>query len=306
MGAEGLQKNTGGVVIQFPAMNAKERLFGRVCGVDPRLVDDVPAAGGLSLRSRSSDALRFFTADNRLVSLVSGAHGREPDAIVVERIPELSRPLPPGNWSLREGTLTVPGIEPLDLRTAPAQPSDVLPSVRDYPGHVRTALNRALRKGDRVLELPVTELARGLKTSYAEAAEQPVLALAGRGEGPLPAGDMVLCGFLLTGRACETGTRLRADWHGRLAMEVRRVLHRTTPFAAAWLRFALEGRTSARQERLFDAMARDVETAADAAVDELMADPALPGAPFLAGVAAALDLVRSDLQPDAVSRYRII
>ncbi|HEY9070963.1 MAG TPA: hypothetical protein VIV61_11965, partial [Candidatus Ozemobacteraceae bacterium] len=73
-----------------------------------------------------------------------------------------------------------------------------------------------------------------------------------------------------------------------------------------WLRFALEGRTSARQERLFDAMARDVETAADGAVDELMADPALPGAPFLAGVAAALDLVRSDHQPDAVSRYRII
>ncbi|HEY9071197.1 MAG TPA: hypothetical protein VIV61_13145, partial [Candidatus Ozemobacteraceae bacterium] len=167
-------------------MNAKEQLFGRVLGADPRLVGDVPAAGGLSLRSRSSDALRFFTADNRMVSLVSKAHGREPDAIIVEHVPDLSLPLPPGSWSLRDGILAVPGQEPLDLRTVPAQPSDILPLIRDYPGHVRTALNRALRKGDRVLELPVAELARSLKTSYAEAAEQPVLALAGRGEGPLP------------------------------------------------------------------------------------------------------------------------
>jgi len=285
-------------------MKVNESLFGRVAGFDPRLTEDPKGVGALSLRRRYDDALIFFTADGRMVSFVVPARGRGPDFVILERLPEASKPLPTIGWSIGGGKLNIPGNEPLNLLEASPQPSEVLPGVRDYPGHLRSSLSRALRRGDRSLESPLNELSRSLKEAHAEAVEKPVMSLVGRGAGILPDGDMALCGFLLAGRACETGSRLRADWLGRLAMDVRQFLHRTTPFAAAWLRFAIDGRTTAKQERLFDAMARDVETAADVAADELLSDPALPGASFLAGVAAALDLVHADMQQPGVSRFR--
>ncbi|HQG29993.1 MAG TPA: DUF2877 domain-containing protein [Candidatus Ozemobacteraceae bacterium] len=281
----------------------KESLFGRVLGVDPRLADDT-AVGGLSLRLRADDALVFFTSEGRMVSLVTAARGRGPDAIVLERVPRPDLELAADNWSIAGGKLIVPGHGMLNLQEAPSQPSNMLAAVRDFPGHLRSSLGRALRGSPPPLESALADLSRSLKESHVEAAERPVLSIVGRGMGVFPDGDAAMCGFLLTGRACELGGRLRADWHGRLAMEVRRFLHRTTPFAIAWLRFALEGRTDAFQERLFDAMSRDVETAADVAVDEMMRDPSIPGIPFLTGVAAALDLVNADLRQSGIVKYR--
>ncbi|HOT26999.1 MAG TPA: DUF2877 domain-containing protein [Candidatus Ozemobacteraceae bacterium] len=281
----------------------KESLFGRVLGVDPRLADDT-AVGGLSLRLRADDALVFFTSEGRMVSLVTAARGRGPDAIVLERLPRPDLELAADNWSIAGGKLIVPGHGMLNLQEAPSQPSNMLAAVRDFPGHLRSSLGRALRGSPPPLESALADLSRSLKESHVEAAERPVLSIVGRGMGVFPDGDAAMCGFLLTGRACELGGRLRADWHGRLAMEVRRFLHRTTPFAIAWLRFALEGRTDAFQERLFDAMSRDVETAADVAVDEMMRDPSIPGIPFLTGVAAALDLVNADLRQSGIVKYR--
>lgn len=284
-------------------MKVKESLFGRVLGVDPRLADDT-AVGGLSLRLRTDDALIFFTSEGRMVSLVTAARGRGPDAVVLERLPACGHELPTDGWNIGEGKLAVPGHGSLNLREAPSQPSTVLAAIRDFPGHLRNSLTRALRGSPPPLESALADLSRSLKESLVEAAERPVLALIGRGMGVFPDGDAAMCGFLLTGRACEIGGRLRADWHGRLAMEVRRFLHRTTPFAIAWLRFALEGRTDVFQERLFDAMSRDVETAADVAVDEMMRDPSMPGMPFLTGIAAAIDLVNSDLRQSGIVKYR--
>lgn len=286
-------------------MKVKESLFGRVLGVDPRLADDT-AVGGLSLRHRGDDALIFFTPDGRMVSLVTPARGRGPDTIVFERLPRLDLELAADDWSVGGGRLIVPGHGSLNLLAAPPQPSNMLAAIRDFPGHLRSSLARALRGAPPPLENTLAELSQSLKESFVEAVERPVLAIIGRGMGTFPDGDAAMCGFLLTGRACELGGRLRADWHGRLAMEIRRFLHRTTPFAIAWLRFALEGRTDAFQERLFDAMSRDVETAADVAVDEMVRDPSMPGIPFLTGVAAALDLISADLRQLGVSKFRTI
>ena len=286
-------------------MKVKKSLFGRVLGVDPRVVDDA-VVGGLTLRQRSDDSLVFFTSDGRMISFVPSARGRAPDTVILERLPAADVELQADGWSIAEGKLLVPGHGFLNLREAPAQPSNVLAAVRDFPGHLRSSLARSLRGSPPPLESALADLARSLKESLVEAAERPVLALVGRGTGAFPDGDAAMCGFLLTGRACETGGRLRADWHGRLAMEVRRFLHRTTPVAIAWLRFALEGRTDLFQERLFDAMSRDVETAADVAVDEVIRNPFFPGMPFLTGVAAALDLVGSDLRQTGSSKNRSI
>lgn len=286
-------------------MKVKESLFGRILGVDPRLADDT-SVGGLSLRHRGDDALVFFTSAGRMVSLVTPARGRAPDTIVLERLPRPDLELAADNWSIAGGKLIVPGHGTLSLLGISSQPSNILAAIRDFPGHLRSSLARALRGSPPPLESALTDLSKSLKEPLVEAAERPVLAIVGRGMGMFPDGDAAMCGFLLTGRACELGGRLRADWHGRLAMEVRRFLHRTTPFAIAWLRFALEGRTDAFQERLFDAMSRDVETAADVAVDEMVRDPSIPGIPFLAGVAAALDLVSTDLRQSGAGKYRII
>lgn len=284
-------------------LKVKESLFGRVLGVDPRLADDL-IVGGLTLRLRRDDSLIFFAPDGRMISLVTAARGRGPDTILLERIPGRDIELPPDGWSLSAGKLSVPGHGFLPLREAPYQPSGVLPAVRDFPGHLRGSLARALRGNELPRETNLSDLARSLKEPMVEAAEKPVLALIGRGSGTIPDGDAALCGFLLTGRACEIGSSLRADWHRRLAMEVRRFLRRTTPFAIAWLRFALEGRTNASQERLFDAMTRDVETAADAAVGEILNNSTLPGMPFLAGTAAALDLIHADMRHQDAVRFR--
>ena len=138
---------------------------------------------------------------------------------------------------------------------------------------------------------------RALKTPLAEAVESPILRVVGFGAGAVPAGDRALAGLLLTGRAFFVGRRFRAKWLGRLGMEVRRFLHRTTVYSQAEMRYALEGRTTAQEEAFLLAMQKDFEGAVELAVEKIRSQDPMGGAGFLLGVQTALDLIHVDMYP---------
>ncbi len=270
-------------------------MVGRVVGVDPRLLEEPADLVNLALGARHDQALSFFsTISQRLVTVATVTAGSGPDRILVERVPPVSQPLPTDGWKVQGGFLHVPGGGRFDLTAVPRHPTMGVAVVRDFPGHMRMALARRTRQASPELERRLHDLAGALKKHLTEEVEVPILRVIGFGPGVFPAGDIALCGLLLTGRALGMG-RAPVHWMGRLGMEVRRFQHRTTRFAVAYLGYALEGRTTQAQEAFFAAMARDFEGAVDLAVDAVARERDGSGPDFLVGVRVALDMVRSDV-----------
>lgn len=276
-------------------MESVATMIGRVVGVDPRLLEEPDDLTNLVLRARHEQALSFFsTISQRLVTVAAAAAGSGPDRILVERVPSVSVPLPGDGWKVEHGFLHVPGGGRFDLTAVPRHPTMGVAMVRDFPGRMRGALVRRTRQASPELERRLHDLAGALKKHLTEEVEMPIIRVIGFGPGVYPAGDIALCGLLLTGRALGMG-RVPVHWMGRLSMEVRRFMHRTTRFAAAYLGYALEGRTTQAQEAFFAAMARDFEGAVDLAVEAVARERDGSGPAFLVGVRVALDMVRSDV-----------
>ncbi len=276
-------------------MTHLEEMVGRVVGVDPRLLEEPEDLAALTLGARHDQALSFFTtATQRLVTVATPEFGAGPDRILVERVPPISQPLPGDGWKIEKGFLHVPGGKRYDLTAVARHPTMGLTIVRDFPGHMRGALARHTRKAWPELERRLHDLGGALKKHLTEEVELPILRVIGFGPGALPVGDMALCGLLLTGRALGMG-RAPVHWLTRLSMEVRRFQHRTTRFGAAYLKFALEGRTTAAQETFFRAMARDFEGAVELAVEGIARERDASGPGFLVGVRVALDMIRADV-----------
>jgi len=278
-------------------MESSRELIGGVLGLDPRILEDPNDFALLTLGARNDQVLSFFTPRNRLLTIAANEVGSAPDRILMEWVPPVSRPLPMQCWKVEGGFLVVPGKKKFDLTAVRRFPSTGLSMVRDFPGHMRGAVARLTRNAWPDLERRLHDLAGALKLHQTEEVELPILRVVGFGPGTLPVGDMALCGMLLTGRALGLGSRATVHWLGRLSMEVRRFLHRTTKFSAAFLNFALEGRTTRCQEMFFGAMAGDFEGAADIAASGIMKERDGGGEGFLAGVLMALDMVRQDFFP---------
>lgn len=286
-------------------------MFGTVKGYDALLVEQPDNLATLALRDLSPDALLLVAASGRLVAVMKAAAGRGPDRILVETLPaEPPRPVLkdrrkgkplPDTWSLKDRKLFFQSREILDFSKAPAHSSAVLAEITDFPGHTRTIAARLL-KPERELKTRLDEVTKSLRVPLAEAVEGPLLNLIGYGNGRFPGGDAALCGLLLTGKAFVKGRRTRGDWQSRLGVEIRRFLHRTSLLAAANLRFALEGRTTHLQERLFEALAKDYETTSEAAFEAILGASDVPGPEFLHGVSAALELIWSDFEAERAPR----
>ena len=278
-------------------MTRKNPYFGRALSIDPALLEAPDTLGRFALRRRGERFLVLLTPDSRQLTITDASSGRGPDRLVTEAIPHPTVELPVDDWELQAGKLVVPYLTQVPLADAERVPSLVMPPVRDFPGHMRIAVNRALRPVETELKERMGAVARALKTPLAEAVEEPILRVVGFGPGSVPAGDRALAGLLLTGRAFFVGRRLRAKWLGRLGMEVRRFLHRTTVYARAMVGYALEGRTTGHEEEFFLAMQKDFEGAVELAVEKIREDDPMGGAGFLLGVQAALDLIHGDMYP---------
>jgi hypothetical protein len=268
--------------------------FGRVLRLDRDLVGAGRGPLKLTVRRREDGAIHLASAPGRWVIMTTSSAGFGPDRILVEHIPPESLRLPTDGWVIDGETMIVPYVGRWPLVPAEKVVAPVVPSIRDFPGHMRLAINRVLRPHDTDLAERLSALMQALPATIAEALELPVIGLIGWGGGAVPAGDLALAGVLLTGRVLTSNRRSQTQWHGRLAVDIRRFLHRTTPIGRATLLHALGGRLTERQSRLFEAMTRDFEGANDLAVAEISVDPILPGGPFLAGVLAVLERVQAD------------
>ena len=286
-------------------VNSNQTVFGKVFSLDSLLRPADGEPEKLSLRGRGTEELYFVTPRHQLITVVPYAWGRGPNRILVETVPSPDERIIAEGWQLTNQELLFPTGESLSLAHAKWHPSDVLEAVKDFPGHLRIALNRIQKKLDPDLEARLQILAQALKTPLAEAVELPLIKVIGFGHGNHPDGDAALCGLLLTGRAVSLGKRLRANWLPRLVPEIGRLLHRTPKISGALIRFAIEGRTTERQERFFGAMGRDYESAVETALENLMESAESGSLAFLSGVRTAIEMVQQDMevaQPRPFSR----
>lgn len=289
-------------------MEQHDQGFGRITGFDPRLREDPETCRRLHFRERLSDRLLFFSPQGRMVTMTGTLLGSGPDRLLCEHLPPVDASLPIEGWTLNEAGFTLPNGFRLSLSNAKPLRTDTLTPARDYPGHMRRILKRSMKQISQDGAIRLFELGHSLQQALAEIVEAPILRVLGFNPDPanaveagesqwktdVPAGDQALCGMLLTGRAFLLGKRLRIDWFGRLAMEIRRFQHRTTRQASALLHFAAEGRITQSQERFFNALARDYEGAVEAAWLQLRENHDGGGPWFLAGVATALEMIFQD------------
>jgi len=274
-------------------MRTIENPFGKLCSFDPKLLEDFPGTEPLALRERTPHSLILAAKSGKMLALVPVALGRGPNRLLTEHFPDAEQAVPTVGWTIRREGLYLRNHCLLAFTSILGQSSEVLPPIRDFPGHHRNALNRFFRRCSEafpatpsrspeltmLLEIKerLAELTLALQSTQTEAVETPLVRLIGHGKSLIPEGDSALGGLILTGLAFRQGKRIRVDWAHRLVVEVHRFFRRTTLFGENFLRPLLQGRTTARQERLLTAMDRDLETQSDSIIQEVADSLDAPG-----------------------------
>lgn len=280
-------------------MVEKNRFFAEVENVDIQLLKSLKTATAFSLRDRSEKRIILTSIDGQLLNLVSSEIGCGPDFIQFKSLPPLSAKLPEDGWILENSILKIPYLTQVKLDSAQQFDSASRFPVSDFPGHMHGAINSRIRHADfsdySELQKRIKVLATTIRQYLTETPEIPLLDVLGYGKDEMPAGDAAVCGMLLTGKSLILGRRLKANWCQRLNVEVRRFQHRGGAFGQSWLGYALEGRMTELQQRFFNAMGRDYESADEIVVRKIADDEIINGRGFLMGVAAALELVKKDL-----------
>lgn len=280
-------------------MVEKNRFFAEVENVDIQLLLALKNSTAFSLRSRSEKRIVLASIEGQIICLVNSATGCGPNFIQFKSLPPLTADLPEDGWILENSCLKIPFLTQVKLDSAQQFDSAAKFPVRDFPGHMHGAINNRIRQSDFSgyieLQKKVKILAATIRQYLTETPEIPLLDILGFGSGDMPAGDAAICGMLLTGRSFSLGRRLKVNWHQRLNVEVRRFQHRGGAMGQNWIGHALEGRMTELQQRFFNAMGRDYESADEIVVRKISDDETINGRGFLTGVAAALDLIKADL-----------
>lgn len=272
--------------------------FANVVMVDRQLLNYSGVVGSYAVRLRTANRIVLFSLTGRMINLVAAPHTCGPDFILFDRLPGLDESLPEDGWVFEDASLRVPFVGKLNLAGAPGFfESDASIGVRDFPGHLKSMISRRLRQPDceflKELEQPLDTLAKSIKEHLIESAEIPVIGVAGLGAGEVAAGDAALCGMLLTTRCFSFGGRFKMSWFQRLAVEIRRFLHRSGSYGRNWINYAIDGRMTETQQLFFNAMARDFEGAGELFVKKIADDDVINGKAFLAGVNLILDMIQS-------------
>lgn len=265
--------------------------FGKVYNADLRLLEIISGSEQFSLRWRDDGLLMLVSRSGRFVTIAHHTIGLGPDRITTEDFPPPSLALPVDGWHFKNGEMIIPFTGRLAIDNSKFVALKNLPVLRDYPGHMKLALRRFLRKTDDGLSQRLSDLMKSLKNRTTEALELPLIRVIGYGPGPFHPGDVALSGMLMAGRCFVDCQKLRMEWLGRLGVEIRRLMHRTSPFSRACLLYSLEGRADEKQHKLFEAMSRDFEGANDLAAKEIAGGGFTDGKAFLSGVSAILECI---------------
>lgn len=279
------------------AMKEKNRFFAEVEAVDSRLLQASAAGNSYSLRERTADRLVLFSLAGNMINIVNREIGCGPDFILCSELPDLDQPLPEDGWKFAENCLKIPFLTQLKLAGARTYDSTERFAVRDFPGHMKSLINRQIRKTKNMelseLEGRLKRLSETIQKHLIELSELPLISVVGFGSGTPSSGDAALCGLLLTARNMSLGRRFRVGWYKRLTVELKRFLHRTGLHGRNWLSYAIEGRMTELQQHFFHAMLRDFECSDEIVVKKVAADRLVNGTAFLMGVNAALDMVQA-------------
>ncbi len=275
------------------------RYVAEIEAVDSSLLKGLMGSLALAVRSRSERRIVLASLSGRMISLVNSRENCAPDCIKLKKLPDISIDLAEDGWKLEDNFLKIPYLIQLNLAAAPRFDSSTQFPIYDFPGHMQNALHSRLRQKDFLsfypLESSLRVLSVSLKQHLVESIEKPILEVLGHGADEFAAGDAALCGMLLTARCFSLGGRIRITWFHRLAVEIRRFLHRASPMGKNWLSYAFDGRMTELQQHFFNAMARDYECADELVVKKIVNDEFINGKAFLTGVGMALDLIKSSL-----------
>jgi hypothetical protein len=289
-----------------------ETPFGKLLGFDPKLFEDFPVSEPLALRERTAHFLAWTSKAGKVLFLFPNRFCRGPNRLIVERLPDSEQVVPTVGWSIKRDGMYLRNSCILAFTPVLGRSSEVLPPIRDFPGHHRNSLNRFFRRYSEsfpvspatspelaaLLDIKnrLTDLTVALRSTNTEAVETPLLRLLGHGKSLIPEGDSAISGLSLIGLAFRQGKRIRVDWVHRLIVEIHRFFRRTTLFGEQFLRPHLQGRTTGHQERLLIAMDRDLESQSDHVIHEIAESEDFPGLPFLLGAAAALEIIHADIE----------
>lgn len=278
-------------------MREKNRFFAEVETVDLQMLRSSGLNGTFSVRQRSAERIVLFSLTGRMINLVTAPLTCGPDFIVCRKLPTPDEPITEDGWQFGESCLKIPFMTQLNLNVPQRFDSGARIEVRDFPGHLKSMINRRLRQPDcshlRVLDTPLKNLSVSIREHNFESAEIPLIGVTGLGDGEVAAGDAALCGMLLTARCFVMGGRFKPGWFQRLSVEIRRFLHRAGAYGRNWLGYAIDGRMTETQQVFFNTMARDFEGAGEVLVKKVADDEMINGKAFLTGVNLTLDMIQA-------------
>ncbi|HNX77023.1 MAG TPA: hypothetical protein PLM07_19135 [Candidatus Rifleibacterium sp.] len=278
-------------------MREKNRVFVEVEAVDQQLLHSSVVNGTYAVRVRNEHRIALISLTGGMINLVSEPLTWGPDFILCRKLPPPGSPITEDGWIFEDSCLTIPFMTRLNLDGVTRFDSDARIGVRDFPGHLRSMITRRLRQPDceylKELEIPLATLSKSIREHLIESAEIPVIGVTGLGSGEVAAGDAALCGMLLTTRCFSLGGRFKMSWFQRLAVEVRRFMHRASVFGRNWIGYAIDGRMTETQQIFFNAMARDFEGAGEVLVKRIADDDIINGRAFLSGVNMTLEMIQA-------------
>lgn len=252
------------------------------------------------LRENEPNYKLFYSLNGEILQLVNEKGENGPNTILCRNLPTFdSYSDTKDGWQIKSGKLLIPYAAPIELKNYSQFDSAEQIILNDYPGHMRSMLNRLMRKESfkkfHKLEERLRKLGQALKETSTEVVEMPLLEVIGFGNSKLADGDAALCGMLLTARSFAAGKRFKVNWYPRLSVELRRLKHRSTIYGQNWLGFALDGRMTESQQIFFKTMTRDFESVDEMVLAKISGNKTFNGKAFLTGVSNALDMIQKQI-----------
>ncbi|NCB38951.1 MAG: hypothetical protein EOM80_09285 [Erysipelotrichia bacterium] len=277
-------------------MKNNNKVFAEIEAVDTQMLHCSKLNDSFYVRQRSADRIALFSLTGHMINMVTAPNTCGPNFILCKRLPPLSEVITEEGWLLDNGNLTIPFMTQINLTNCPRFNSAERFAIGDFPGHMKNLISRRIRQPDFAhlhdLDKRIKNISISIREHLTESAEIPLIKVLGFGSGEVADGDAALCGMLLTARCFVLGKRFKKGWFQRLAVEIRRMLHRASAHGKNWLRYATEGRMTENQQFLFAAMSKDFECASEAVIKKIIEDKIINGKAFLAGVNLTLEMIQ--------------
>ncbi len=274
-----------------------KEIFGDVLSVDKHLLQSSETEGNYFVREAHSNKVLLSKPEGQVIILVAAPYGCGPNCVQFQKLDVTNDNLPIEGWRLKNGVLGALGFNGIDLYGATMFESGAFIPLKDFPGHMKNAIARRLRQEDceylGKLKEPLKKLSHAIKEHKLEGIENPLIEVGNDNQWEFSAGDAAVCGMLLTARCFALGGRFKEVWAQRLAIEVRRYLHRSSFLGKSWIEYAISGRMTELQQKFFREMARDNDKVCESLVKIISEDDFTNGKAFLAGVDITLQLIRS-------------